>query len=86
MFARSQFGDLGRKVQQHATGGFYARKSATSFAQRRLLGAFLLLQDGPPAASGTRPTDAARNAANVKAASYFLGVDAVGISRCPDWT
>jgi hypothetical protein len=32
-----------------------------------------------------KPTEAERNAANVKAAGYFLGVDAVGISRCPDW-
>jgi reductive dehalogenase len=29
--------------------------------------------------------DAQRNADNVKAACYFLGIDAVGISRCPDW-
>ena len=86
MFARSQFGDLGKKQQQAATGGWYARKSAPSFAQRRMLGAFVLLQDGDPAPTQHRPTDARRNADNVKAASYFLGVDAVGISRCPDWT
>ena len=86
MFARSQFGDLGKKQQAAASGGWYARKSAHSFAQRRVLGAFVLLQDGDPSASAERPTDAERNAANVKAASYFLGVDAVGISRCPDWT
>ncbi len=85
MFARSQFGDLGKKQQQAATGGWYARKSAHSFAQRRVLGAFVLLQDGDPA-EADRPTDPKRNAANVKAASYFLGIDAVGISRCPDWT
>jgi hypothetical protein len=29
--------------------------------------------------------DLTQNAANIKAASYFLGVDAVGLSRCPDW-
>ncbi|OWU79144.1 reductive dehalogenase [Phaeobacter sp. 22II1-1F12B] len=86
MFARSQFGDLGKKVQSSAAGGWYARKSAHSFAQRRVLGAFVLLQDGDPAAGAPRPSEAERNAANVKAASYFLGVDAVGISRCPDWT
>ena len=33
-----------------------------------------------------RPSDPVANAANVKAATYFLGVDAVGISRCPAWT
>ena len=86
MFARSQFGDLGKKAQQAALGGWYARKSATSFAQRRMLGAFVLLQDGEPQACEQKITDEQRNSANVKAASYFLGVDAVGISRCPDWT
>ncbi|MCB1339500.1 MAG: reductive dehalogenase [Pseudooceanicola sp.] len=84
MFARAQFGDMGKAVQEGAKGGHYARKAAPSFAQRRALGAFVLLQDGAPG-DGARPTDAARNAANVKAASYFLGIDAVGISRCPDW-
>ncbi len=84
MFARAQFGDLGPKVQEGAKGGHYVRKSAPSHAQRRALGAFVLLQDGE-SAPGPRPTDAERNAANLKAASYFLGIDAVGLSRCPDW-
>ncbi|SMX44667.1 reductive dehalogenase [Actibacterium lipolyticum] len=84
MFARAQFGDMGKPLQDGAKGGHYARKAAPSMAQRRALGAFVLLQDGPPA-DGPRPTDAQRNADNVKAASYFLGVDAVGISRCPEW-
>ena len=46
----------------------------------------MLLQDGPVTphiAEGAR--DAQRNADNIKAALYFLGADAVGISRCPDW-
>ena len=86
MFARAQFGDLGKKAQDAATGGWYARKAAPSFAQRKMLGAFVLLQDGDPSPQGPKPTEAQRNAENVKAASYFLGVDAVGISRCPDWT
>ncbi len=85
MFARSQFGDLGKKVQANALGGWYARKNAPATAQRRALGAFVLLQDGESQHT-EQPTDAEQNAANVKAASYFLGVDAVGISRCPDWT
>ena len=84
MFARAQFGDMGRAVQEGAKGGHYARKSAPSLAQRRALGAFVLLQDGD-SAPGPRPSDPARNAANLKAASYFLGLDAVGLSRCPDW-
>jgi reductive dehalogenase len=86
MFARSQFGDLGKKVQAGALGGWYARKNAPATAQRRALGAFVLLQDGVPEVPASKPSDAQRNTDNVKAASYFLGVDAVGISRCPDWT
>ncbi len=86
MFARAQFGDMGKALQDNAKGGYYARKSAPSYAQRRALGAFVLIQNGAPDPDGSRPTDAQRNAENIKAASYFLGVDAVGISRCPDWT
>ncbi len=85
MFARSQFGDMGPALQKAATGGKYVRKSAPSMAQRRALGAFVLLQDGPSDPAGPRPTDPARNALNLKAASYFLGIDAAGTSRCPDW-
>lgn len=86
MFARSQFGDLGKKVQNGALGGWYVQKNAPGNAQRRALGAFVLLQDGEPEAPEHKPTDAQRNTDNVKAASYFLGIDAVGISRCPEWT
>lgn len=84
MFARAQFGDMGKKVQKSATGGHYVRKAAPSMAQRRALGAFVLLQDGQPAPEKVQidPQDAADL---VKATSYWLGIDAVGISRCPDW-
>ena len=85
MFARSQFGDMGKPLQDNAKGGYYVRKSAPSFAQRRMLGAFVPLQDGARA-QGPAPKDPARNADNLRAASYFLGVDAAGTSRCPDWT
>ncbi|WP_127112782.1 reductive dehalogenase [Shimia sediminis] len=85
MFARAQFGDMGKALQDGAKGGYYARKAAPSFAQRRALGAFVLLQDGE-SAEVDKPCDAERNAANIKAATYFLGVDAVGLSRCPSWT
>ncbi|MEL7462984.1 MAG: reductive dehalogenase [Pseudomonadota bacterium] len=85
MFARAQFGDMGKANQENAKGGWYARKSAPSMAQRRMLGAFVLLQDGAPD-DGSRPDDLQANADAVKAASYWLGVDAVGVSRCPDWT
>ena len=85
MFARAQFGDMGRATQEGAKGGHYARKSAPSAAQRRVLGAFVVLQDGEPEATGSRPADPIDNAARVKAAAYWLGVDAVGLSRCPDW-
>ena len=86
MFARAQFGDMGKANQDGAKGGYYARKAAPSSAQRRALGAFVLLQDGEPNPSKVNHLDAKKNAENIKATSYFLGVDAVGISRCPDWT
>ncbi|MEZ5813044.1 MAG: reductive dehalogenase domain-containing protein [Rhizobiaceae bacterium] len=87
MFARAQFGDMGKACQEGAKGGHYARKAAPSMAQRRALGAFVLIQDGEPAPEiAATARDAARNADNIKAASYFLGIDAVGLSRCPDWT
>lgn len=86
MFARAQFGDMGKKVQDNAKGGYYARKAATSFAQRRALGAFVVIQNGVANPRGLRPSNPSENALNVKAAAYFLGADAVGISACPDWT
>ena len=86
MFARAQFGDMGKANQRSAAGGYYGRKSAPSMAQRHMLGAFVLLQDGEPEPCQTDYNDAERNAANIKATSYWLGVDSVGLSRCPDWT
>ncbi|MEX3016111.1 reductive dehalogenase [Gymnodinialimonas hymeniacidonis] len=85
MFARAQFGDMGKPLQDGAKGGHYVRKSAPSSAQRRALGAFVLLQDGA-AAPQKAQLDPQHAAELVKATSYFLGVDAVGLSRCPDWT
>ncbi|MEM7472309.1 MAG: 2Fe-2S iron-sulfur cluster-binding protein [Pseudomonadota bacterium] len=85
MFARAQFGDMGKANQKAATGGHYAIKAAPSAAQRRALGAFVLLQDGEPEGPPQK-IDPHVAAEHIKAASYFLGVDAVGISRCPDWT
>lgn len=85
MFARAQFGDMGKSLQDHAKGGHYVRKAAPSMAQRRALGAFVLLQDGTPAPEKAR-LDPQEAADLVKATSYWLGVDAVGISRCPEWT
>ncbi len=85
MFARAQFGDMGKAVQAGAAGGYYARKAAPSSAQRRLIGAFVLLQDGAPE-QAPAPRDPAADAEAIKAACYFLGVDAAGISRCPEWT
>ncbi|WP_171181247.1 reductive dehalogenase [Ruegeria sp. HKCCD8929] len=86
MFARSQFGDMGKPNQQAATHGYFAQKAPISRAIRRPLGAFVLLQDGSSAAeTDASASDAMHNADGIKAASYFLGIDAVGISRCPDW-
>ncbi|MEL6869125.1 MAG: reductive dehalogenase domain-containing protein [Pseudomonadota bacterium] len=86
MFARAIFGDMGKQVQDNARNGNYMRKNPASFGARRALAAFALLQDGD-VASPASPTanDAQRNADNIHAALYFLGADAVGISRCPDW-
>ncbi|WP_424965723.1 reductive dehalogenase [Dinoroseobacter sp. S375] len=85
MFARAQFGDMGKPLQEGAKGGYYARKAAPSMAQRRMLGAFVLLQDGASETERAVP-EPQTHAEAIKAASYFLGVDAVGISACPDWT
>ncbi len=85
MFARSLFGDLGKAAQEAAKNGNYVRKSASAFAFRPSLGAFTLLQDGDAAAVHPSVSDAERNAANIKGALYFLGLDAVGLSACPDW-
>ena len=86
MFARAQFGDMGKKVQDGTIGGRYAAKAAPSMAQRRALGALVLIQNGEPAEHTAPDTnDPQRNAENIKAACYFLGIDAVGLSRCPDW-
>ncbi|AML51606.1 reductive dehalogenase [Falsihalocynthiibacter arcticus] len=87
LFVRALFGDMGKKVQEAAKNGNYVRKSASAFAFRPSLGAFLLLQDGEAAPERDPSTlDPAQNAANIKAALYFLGVDAVGLSACPDFT
>lgn len=85
MFSRALFGDMGKKLQDGAKGGHYVRKSAPSTAQRRALGAFVLLQDGESAPEPS-PIDPTRASELIKATSYFLGVDAVGISRCPSWS
>ncbi len=85
LFARAQFGDMGPKVQAHAAGGRYVRKSPTAFAQRRLLSALTLVQDGTPNADGARPANPQSNADLIKATAYWLGADAVGLSAAPDW-
>ncbi|WP_235962659.1 4Fe-4S double cluster binding domain-containing protein [Jannaschia marina] len=84
LFARAQFGDMGKALQDQAKGGHYVRKAAPSMAQRRALGAFVLLQDGEKAAL-TRQIEPEMSAELIKATSYWLGIDAVGISRCPEW-
>ncbi|MFT7106440.1 MAG: reductive dehalogenase [Yoonia sp.] len=85
MFARALFGDMGKSVQDATKNGNYVRKSASAYAFRPSLGAFVLLQDGDAAPDEVTDSPEA-NADNIKAALYFLGVDAVGLSACPDWT
>ena len=87
MFARSIFGDLGKNVQEAAKNGRYITRAPVSYAQRRALGAFVLIQNGDPTPQKAPDTsDPQANADRVKAAAYWLGADAVGLSRCPDWT
>lgn len=85
-FARALFGDLGKSVQDDARNAHYVMKSPIGACARRALGALLLLQfgeaRGPVAASTADPR---RNADNLKAASYYLGVDAVGLCAVPEW-
>jgi len=85
MFARALFGDLGREVQECAKNGNYVRKSASAYAFRPSLGALILLQDGKAAPVHDSTLNPDQNADNIKAALYFLGVDAVGLSQCPEW-
>ena len=85
-FARSLFGDLGKAVQDGAKNAHYVLKSPIGACARRALGALLLLQFGD-ARGPVSPTtaDPKRNADNLKATSYYLGVDAVGLCAVPDW-
>ncbi len=85
-FARALFGDMGKNVQEAAKGGMYVMKSPIGACARRALGALLLLQFGE-ARGPVSPNaqDPARNALNLKAASYYLSADAVGLSRVPEW-
>jgi ferredoxin-NADP reductase/ferredoxin len=85
-FARALFGDMGKNVQQAAKGGMYVMKSPIGACARRALGALLLLQFGEargPVSPGV--ADPRRNADLLKATSYYLCCDAVGLSAVPDW-
>ncbi len=85
-FARALFGDLGKSVQDSAKNAYYVMKSPIGACARRALGALLLLQFGEargPVSPGT--ADAQRNADNLKAASYYLGIDAAGACAVPQW-
>ena len=85
-FARALFGDMGPAVQDAAKGGHYVMKSPIGACARRALGALLLLQYGDARnAPSPESADPARNADNIKGASYYLTTDAVGLSRAPEW-
>ncbi len=85
-FARALFGDLGADVQDAAKNAYYVMKSPIGACARRALGALLLLQFGE-ARGPVSPTtaNAERNAFNLKAAAYYLGSDAVGLCKVPEW-
>jgi reductive dehalogenase len=86
-FARALFGDMGKNVQEAAKGGMYVMKSPIGACARRALGALLLLQFGEARGPVSPSTaDPKRNADNIKAASYFLCCDAVGLSAAPEWS
>jgi reductive dehalogenase len=85
-FARALFGDLGPDVQADAKNAHYVMKSPIGACARRALGALLLLQFGDARAPVSPTTaDARRNADNLKATSYWLGIDAAAICAVPDW-
>ncbi len=85
-FARALFGDLGKTVQDSAKNAHYVMKSPIGACARRALGALLLLQFGEARAEVSPTTaDAQRNADNLKAASYYLGIDAAGGCAVPEW-
>ena len=85
-FARALFGDLGKPVQDSAKNAYYVMKSPIGACARRALGALLLLQFGEARGPVSPSTaDPQRNADNLKAASYYLGNDAVGICAVPEW-
>jgi reductive dehalogenase len=85
-FARALFGDLGADVQRDAKDAHYVMKSPIGACARRALGALLLLQFGE-AKGQVRPeaTNPQHNADKLKATSYFLGMDAVGLCKVPSW-
>ncbi|WP_417588995.1 reductive dehalogenase [Pararhodobacter oceanensis] len=86
MFVRSQFGDMGKINQDAATGGYFTRKSPISQASKRPMGAFNLLLDSPVAETiDASARDRRANHEAIKAIGYFLGADAVGVARCPEW-
>lgn len=86
MFPRSQFGDFGKKIQEATADGHFMAKNPVGWAPRQALGAHILLQTGEVAPQiADNAKDPEINAQNIKAALYFLGVDAVGLSRCPAW-
>jgi reductive dehalogenase len=85
-FARVLFGDMGKQVQEDGKNAHYVMKSPIGACARRALGALLLLQFGEargPVAPGA--DDAQRNADHLKAASYYLSCDAVGLCAVPEW-
>ena len=86
MFARARFGDFGPKIQAETIDARFASKSPVGAALDSAGAAFILLQYGKSSAKvDSDSLDPRANADKVKAALYFLGVDAVGISRCPEW-
>lgn len=83
---RALFGDLGKAVQADAKNAHCVMKSPIGACARRALGALLLLQFGEARGAMSPSTaDPQRNADDLKATAYYLGVDAVGLCAVPGW-
>ncbi len=83
-FNRAQHGDLGEKTQRERSR--FATKHPLAYAMTPLMQVLVSRQDGPAdRADRADMTDAAGNARAVKAVSYFLGADMVGICEAPPY-
>jgi len=83
-FDRPKHGDMGPKFEKDRQ--VFAFKTPSAQAYLSMIGSMVPHQDGPVASQPTQSTlDSAKNAGAVKALSYFLGADMVGVCEVPDY-